>query len=125
MQAVERSDAGRRVTNRWGPLPVAGAVALMLQRDPTLTPDRVKYMLTSTARATASVNPMDVGAGMMDVVAAMNAPAGTANQNVVRGTGFASLDQEVQGMVRRASPFPAPPNGRGMSFTVPVSFRIQ
>jgi hypothetical protein len=28
-------------------------------------------------------------------------------------------------MVRRASPFPAPPGGRGMSFTVPVSFRIQ
>jgi periplasmic protein TonB len=42
-----------------------------------------------------------------------------------RGTGFAALDQEVQGMVRRASPFPAPPDGRGMSFTVPVSFRIQ
>jgi periplasmic protein TonB len=44
---------------------------------------------------------------------------------LVRGTGFAGLDQEVQGMVRRASPFPAPPDGRGMSFTVPVSFRIQ
>jgi protein TonB len=42
-----------------------------------------------------------------------------------RGTGFASLDQEVQAMVRRASPFPAPPDGRGMSFTVPVSFRVQ
>ena len=42
-----------------------------------------------------------------------------------RGTGFAALDQEVQGMVRRASPFPAPPDGRGLSFTVPVSFRIQ
>jgi protein TonB len=42
-----------------------------------------------------------------------------------RGTGFASLDQEVQAMVRRASPFPSPPDGRGMSFTVPVSFRVQ
>ena len=42
-----------------------------------------------------------------------------------RGTGFAALDQEVQGMVRRASPFPAPPDGRGLSVTVPVSFRIQ
>ena len=45
--------------------------------------------------------------------------------SLVRGTGFAALDQEVQGMVHRASPFPAPPDGRGMSFTVPVSFRIQ
>jgi protein TonB len=42
-----------------------------------------------------------------------------------RGTGVASLDQEATAMVRRASPFPAPPNGRAMSFTVPVSFRIQ
>jgi periplasmic protein TonB len=43
---------------------------------------------------------------------------------LVRGTGHASLDQEVQAMVRRASPFPAPPDGRGTSFTAPVSFRI-
>jgi protein TonB len=44
---------------------------------------------------------------------------------LARGTGFASLDQEVQAMVRRASPFPAPPDGRSRSFTVPVSFRFQ
>ena len=42
-----------------------------------------------------------------------------------RGTGFATLDQELQAMVRRASPFPAPPDGRAMSFTVPVTFRFQ
>jgi protein TonB len=45
--------------------------------------------------------------------------------HLVRGSGHASLDQEVQAMVRRASPFPAPPGGRAMSFTVPVSFRLQ
>ena len=44
---------------------------------------------------------------------------------LARGTGFPALDQEVRAMVYRASPFPAPPGGRGMSFTVPVSFRIQ
>jgi periplasmic protein TonB len=44
---------------------------------------------------------------------------------LARGSGVASIDQEATAMVRRASPFPAPPNGRGMSFTVPVSFRIQ
>jgi protein TonB len=44
---------------------------------------------------------------------------------LVRGSGVASLDQEVQAMVHRASPFPAPPSGRPMSFTVPVSFRLQ
>jgi protein TonB len=43
---------------------------------------------------------------------------------LVRGSGIASIDQEVQAMVRRSSPFPAPPSRRAMSFTVPVSFRL-
>ena len=43
---------------------------------------------------------------------------------LVRGSGVASIDQEVQAMVRRASPFPAPPDGRPRSFTVPVAFRL-
>jgi protein TonB len=43
---------------------------------------------------------------------------------LLRGSGIASLDHEVQAMVRRASPFPAPPGGRSQSFTVPVSFRL-
>jgi protein TonB len=44
---------------------------------------------------------------------------------IARGSGSSSLDQEVRAMVSRAAPFPPPPGGRGMSFTVPVSFRIQ
>jgi protein TonB len=43
---------------------------------------------------------------------------------LVRGSGVASIDAEVQAMVRRASPFPAPPSGRGVSFTVPVRFQL-
>jgi protein TonB len=43
---------------------------------------------------------------------------------LVRGSSIASIDQEVQAMVRRSSPFPAPPSGRAQSFTVPVSFRL-
>jgi protein TonB len=46
------------------------------------------------------------------------------SERLVRGSGIASLDQEVQAMVRRSSPFPAPPSGHGVSFTVPVSFRV-
>jgi TonB family protein len=45
--------------------------------------------------------------------------------SLVRGTGSSSLDQEATAMVRRASPFPAPPEGRAQNFTVPVSFRVQ
>jgi len=44
--------------------------------------------------------------------------------NLARASGISSIDGEVTAMVRRASPFPAPPSGRGMSFTVPVSFRL-
>jgi len=46
------------------------------------------------------------------------------SSNLVRGSGSASIDQEVQAMVRRSSPFPAPLSGRGVSFTVPVTFRL-
>ena len=40
-------------------------------------------------------------------------------------TGIASLDQESQAMVRRASPFPPPPGGRSVSITAPVSFHLR
>jgi periplasmic protein TonB len=45
--------------------------------------------------------------------------------SLARGTGSATLDQEATAMVRRASPFPAPPVGHSRDFTAPVSFRIQ
>ncbi|MBV9412338.1 MAG: S8 family peptidase, partial [Acidimicrobiia bacterium] len=71
---------------------VSGAVALMLQANPTLTPDRIKYSLTSTARNAASSDPMAVGAGVIDAYGASRAPAGVANQGVVRSNGLGSLD---------------------------------
>jgi len=43
--------------------------------------------------------------------------------SLVQASGAAGVDQEAQSAVRRASPFPAPPGGRSMSFTVPVNFR--
>jgi protein TonB len=47
-----------------------------------------------------------------------------ASVRVVRGTGFAALDQEVRSMVERASPFPPPPRGAAMGFSAPVSFHL-
>jgi protein TonB len=44
---------------------------------------------------------------------------------LTRSSGVAALDQESQAMPRRASPFPPPPNGQPMSFTVPLSFHIR
>jgi|ERR1043166_9579590 protein TonB len=44
--------------------------------------------------------------------------------SIAKSTGATSLDQELTAMVMRASPFPAPPGGQAMKFTVPVSFRL-
>jgi serine protease AprX len=72
---------------------VSGSVALALQANPGWTPDRVKFALAATARNTASKDPMAVGAGLVDAWStATRAPAGVANQGVVRSNGLGSLD---------------------------------
>jgi serine protease AprX len=72
---------------------VSGAVALMLQLDPSMTPDRVKYALMATARRAADSDPLAAGAGVIDAYgAATAAPAGLANQGVPPSTGLGSLD---------------------------------
>lgn len=53
---------------------VAGAAALMISLDPTLTPDEVRFMMMSTADDIRSVNGAygeDLGAGRIDVGAAI------------------------------------------------------
>jgi protein TonB len=51
--------------------------------------------------------------------------AGRVNSvSLKRGSGSASLDREVEAMVHRASPFPAPPSRQPVTFTVPVSFKL-
>lgn len=44
---------------------------------------------------------------------------------LTNGSGNAAIDQEVVAMVRRASPFPRPPDGQGRNFTVPVRFNLR
>jgi len=86
---------------------VSGAIALMLQANPGMAPDRVKFALTSTARGDASSDPMAVGAGLVDAYSAsFGAPAGTANQGLDHSTGLGMLDGSrgsarvrVQGLV--------------------------
>src|SRR4051812_36515089 len=71
---------------------VSGSVALMLQANSALTPDRIKYALTATARSAASDDRLAVGAGVVDAYGALRAPAGVANQNITRSNGLGSLD---------------------------------
>jgi periplasmic protein TonB len=48
--------------------------------------------------------------------------------NVKESSGYESLDNQALEMVRKASPFPAPPEalrGRNFNITVPVSFKLE
>ena len=62
--------------------------------------------------------------GSAVVTFALSGSGGVTSVRLARPSGFASLDIEATAMVRRASPFPPPPDGRPVSFTVPVSFRL-
>jgi len=50
---------------------VTGAVALMLEADPALTPSEVKSILQSTSVPLAGAGPDEQGAGVIDVAAAL------------------------------------------------------
>jgi protein TonB len=62
--------------------------------------------------------------GRATVTFSLSGGGGVTAVRLMRGTGVASLDTEATAMVRRASPFPPPPSGRPVSFTIPVSFRL-
>src|SRR5689334_20946864 len=51
----------------------SGAVALLLQKRPTLTPDQVKALLIATANPLSKVTSYAKGAGELDISKAMNA----------------------------------------------------
>jgi protein TonB len=63
--------------------------------------------------------------GTGSVTFAMDGSGRVTSASVSKSTGSPALDQELTAMVRRASPFPAPPGGQGRSFTAPVTFRIK
>jgi serine protease AprX len=87
MAAPYRRGSGTSMANAV----VSGLVAQMLSLQPSLTPNRVKYMLTSTARAAASTDPLAVGSGEVDGWGALAARPGLANQGVAPSLGTGSL----------------------------------
>ncbi len=57
----------------------AGAVALLLQDEPNLTPDQVKYRLMNTAnKSWTNYNAAKAGAGYLDIYAAVNGTSTTS-----------------------------------------------
>jgi serine protease AprX len=70
---------------------VSGAVALLLEHHPALTPDQVKQILTKTTQPFGqSAPPAGAGAGLMDAYAAANSPLrGSSNQGLRVADGVA------------------------------------
>ena len=88
MTAPYRRGSGTSMANAV----VSGLVAQMLSANPSMSPDRVKYALTSTARNDGSSrDPLAVGSGVVDGAAALTAGPGLANADVVPSMGTGSL----------------------------------
>ena len=68
---------------------VSGAIALLLQDEPNLTPDQVKYRLMATAnKSWPGYDPAKCGAGYLNVYAAVN---GTTTQDANTGLELSNL----------------------------------
>ncbi len=79
---------------------VSGVAAAVLSAHPSYGPDRLKFVLNSTARPVADPSTDAVGHGMVDAyAAAFDAPAGAANDGLSRSSGLGSLDAS-RGTVR-------------------------
>jgi TonB family protein len=59
------------------------------------------------------------------VAFSLDAAGRVISVSLTRGSGDAEIDAEVVAMVRRASPFPAPPSGAPRAFSAPINFRLQ
>ena len=71
---------------------VSGAAALLLQQRPTLTPDQVKRLLTSTADRLKLGNLVAQGAGMIDLKDAFETSTPAFVQRHATATGTGSLE---------------------------------
>jgi serine protease AprX len=72
---------------------VSGAVALLLQDRPELTPDQVKAVLTKTATGMPKADAAGQGAGELDIAQAVKASVPrNATQTWPRSTGLGSLE---------------------------------
>jgi serine protease AprX len=71
---------------------VSGAVALIVDQRPGITPDQVKALLTSTARTLRDASDLCQGAGVIDLRAAFKAPTPDIVQTWEQSTGLGSLE---------------------------------
>lgn len=74
---------------------VTGVVAQILQAQPGLNPNQVKYRLTDTARPIADIDPYAAGHGIVDAYgAARSTSTAEANQGLTPSAGLGSLQAD-------------------------------
>jgi serine protease AprX len=75
---------------------VSGIAAQVLQANPGLNPNQVKYRLMETARPIADTDPMKIGRGLVDAGAATNGTLinGSANVGVTPSLGVGLIDAD-------------------------------
>ncbi|HEU5084984.1 MAG TPA: S8 family serine peptidase [Acidimicrobiales bacterium] len=76
----------------------AGAVALLLDARPDLTPDQVKRLLTSTANPLSGAAVSQQGAGRLDLAEALTAGAGRPSWQTATSTGLGSIEASRGGL---------------------------
>jgi len=86
--------------------------------------DDANYRGRVAAHLSRYKHPLGDTRGTAAVTFTVSGSGAVTSVRLAHGSGVAGIDSEVQAMVRRASPFPAPPGGRPQSFTVPVSFKV-
>jgi subtilisin family serine protease len=71
---------------------VSGAAALIISRNPTITPDQLKRLLTSTAQKVASFDSQAQGAGQIRLAKAYGVQVPNYAQTFTRSNGGGSID---------------------------------
>ena len=71
---------------------MSGAVALLLDSRPDLTPDQVKALLRQSAESMPAADAAGRGAGELDVYRAFQAAAARTTQSWTRSSGLGSLE---------------------------------
>lgn len=84
--------------------------------------DVVTYGAMVRARVAAN-QPSGVGAGSVVVSFGVSPSGGLAQSRIWQSSGNGSVDQAALSAVRRASPFPQPPDARQHSFSIKFNFR--
>lgn len=77
---------------------VSGAVALLLQQRPKLTPDQVKALLVTTTTTIPGVTTAAQGAGELNLTAAAAKTTPTTVQSVTAGNGTGSMESARGGL---------------------------